>query len=233
MIYHTATDKVYFDLFFKRWHQSINRFDPNAGFSLRFVGNEDVDVMNYCRDHNILLTFDNISLDEISIKYNANHTNARGYYALSRWMSIPEHDNVCVSDVDLVQVNRSDIDFSKIFSEYNFASIARKKVKHPNMMMIFYISKDMTKLINQKTKMLLENNPLMWDSDTKLMTWISENYPIYLDFGLFQLDKINLQAIPPFVKFGYFSDKSKDTDLDSWEIKKSKYDTFMENCDEK
>lgn len=232
MIYHTAADKIYFDAFFKRWHTSIKHFQPTASFSLRFVGEEDRSVEDYCIENNILLSNENISLSEIEERFKVTTENARGYYALSRWLSIPDGDDVCVSDVDLVQLNPLDINFGKLLREFPFASIARQKTKHPNMMMCFYISKEMTATVRKKAIDLLDKNILAWDTDISIMTWIHKNYPIYLDFGMFQLDKIN--NIKPHVKFGYFSTKTHEGDTrEKWQIKKYKYESKLGNLYEK
>lgn len=230
MIYHTAADKGYFDCFFKRWHQSIKKFQPKANFSLRYIGNEDPAVLEYCTLNNIKVTFDSIRLDEIIKKYNVSSQDARGYYALSRWTTIPEDDDVCVTDIDIIQLNPLDMNFDTIFSEYPLATIARKKEKHPNMMMCFFISKNMTSIIRNRALSLINASTLSWHTDTKIMRWIEENYSIYKDFGLFKLNVIHPTNVPPHVKFGYFSSKNiTNISVTDEKLKKIKYDMFFED----
>lgn len=232
MIYHTAADPIYFDFFFKRWHQSIRKFQPNANFSLRYVGPENQQVLDYCSENNILLSVDSITLPEIAEKFNVDESTAKGYYALARWISIPNGEDVCVTDIDIIQLNPLGIDFEKISTDYSFASIARKKVDHPNMMMCLYISKDKIQEVKNKANNLL-STVLRWDTDTAIMTWISKNYPIYLDLGLFKLDSFPQKNVPEYVKFGYFSSKPflSIIDKSTAEIKKIKYDLLYERTD--
>lgn len=207
MIFHTAAEENYYNYFFKNWHKSIKKiYKPCPAFSLRFVGPTDnCDVKEYCTNNGIILDVDPITLDEIQEKYKVSAENAKGYYAVSRWISLPElDDHVCMTDIDLVQLHPLDYDLNEKINHNNFISISRKKVNHSNKMMFLGFNKDFISKVKELSFYTLNKKKLRWDLDTeilKLLVFGDYKWEEYYD--LFCLDTVNISQ--PKIKFGYFS----------------------------
>lgn len=209
MIFHTAADQVYYDLFFLNWHTSIKKFWPDAGFSLRFVGPKDKAVDNYCSKHNILLSHDPITLEEIDSKFIKVELNKRpkacyGYYALSRWMSMPVvNDHVGLTDIDIVALQKPNLkSINHILSnyqQYRLPRVMQDKSKPKNMMVNFF-RKDVVSEVNQVATDLLFKSKLMWCLDLQVMDYCNKNFSI-LDEGL--LVKFKGPIVPKNNLFGY------------------------------
>lgn len=209
MIFHTAADSRYFEYFFKNWHETISLRHPNASFSLRFVGKNYDGVIKYCKSNRISITVDESSLEEIKNRYNIdNDEDAKGYYAMSRWISLPADDDVCVTDIDLLMVKQLSDDIIKSLNEHNFVSVCRQKYDHPNVMMCMIIRKDKVKEIRDFAIRLLDESRLRWDLDTAIATYIEQEYEIAKFFNLFKMDHSVQKNIPVLRKdviFGYCS----------------------------
>lgn len=208
MIFHTAAEEQYYRFFFKKWHSSIRRFNPTARFSLRFVGStENCDVIDYCRENDVDLDLDPISFEQIQEKYKCNESDARGYYAISRWVSLPiKDDHVCMTDVDLLQINPTDFDLSDRLDRKQFISFSKQKNTKTNKMMFLGLNKDFVEIVKKKSLEILNNNPLVWDRDTSILAWMI----LANDFDWeehTQLYCLNDLRKPPTgrIKFGYYS----------------------------
>jgi hypothetical protein len=208
MIFHTAAEQVYYKLFFLNWHTSIKKFWPDARFSLRFVGPKNEAVDKYCSEHNILLTHDPITLKEISAKFTKVELPERpkacyGYYALSRWMSMPDGDDVGLTDVDVVALQKPNLELiNKILSKYQQYRIPRAfatKAKPKNMMINFF-RKDVVSEVNQVATELLSKSKLMWNLDLQVRDYCNKNFSIF-DEGL--LVKLEGIAVSKKYLFGY------------------------------
>ena len=209
MIFHTAAEQIYYDLFFSNWHKSIKKFWPGAKFSLRFVGPKNKAVDEYCSKHNILLTHDPITFEEIDSTFQKEELNKRpkacyGYYALSRWMSMPiADDHVCLTDIDVVALQRPDLRaINEIFSKYQQYRIPRAmpdKTKPKNMMVNMF-RKDVVSEVNQVAADLLFGSKLMWCLDLQVMAHCNKNFAI-LDEAL--LVKFKGAVVAKNNLFGY------------------------------
>jgi hypothetical protein len=230
MIFHTAAEKNYYNFFFKKWHRFLKEFNPTAKFSLRYVGDTNTcDVVEYCSTNNIMLDIDPISLNQIIEKYNCNEKDALGYYAISRWISLPLlDDHVCMTDVDLLQLNPLEFDLDAILNEKQFISISRKKENKTNKMMFLGFNKDFVKTVKDQSIIFLENNSLVWDLDTKILIWLilKNNFNWEEFIQLYCID--NLSDYNKDVKFAYFSSVNKkqiyQNEIDA---KKARYILFL------
>jgi hypothetical protein len=208
MIFHTAAEQVYYDLFFLNWHTSIKKFWPDARFSLRFVGPKNEAVDKYCSEHDILLTHDPITLKEISAKFTKEELPKRpkacyGYYALSRWMSMPADDDVGLTDVDLVALQKPNLaSINHILSKYQQYRItgAFATKEKPKNMMINFFRKDVVSEVNRVATELLSKSKLMWNLDLRVRDHCNKNFSI-LDEKL--LTHFNGAAVPKKYLFGY------------------------------
>lgn len=234
MIFHTAAEENYYNFFFKKWHSFLKEFNPTAKFSLRYVGDTNsCDVVEYCSTNNIMLDVDPTSLDQIIEKYKCPKGNAFGYYAISRWISLPLLDeHVCMTDVDLLQLNPLDFDLNKILDEKNFISISRQKNNKTNKMMFLGFNKDFVKTVKDQSISFLENNSLVWNLDTKILIWLvlHNNFNWEEFIQLYCLDYVH--DYNRNVKFGYFSSirfehRGKIYETGS-AAKKAKYDLLLD-----
>lgn len=206
MIFHTAAEASYYNFFFKRWHSYLKEFNPTAKFSLRFVGDTRVcDVVEYCNANNIMLDVDPISLTEIMDKYKCPRQNAFGYYAISRWISLPVlNENVCMTDVDLLQLNPLDFDLNDKIDQKDFMSFSRQKTNKTNKMMFLGFNKNLVEVVKNQSNLILENNLLTWNLDTKILNWLcqSNNFNWEEFTQLYYIDRID--EYNKEIKFGYF-----------------------------
>jgi hypothetical protein len=208
MIFHTAAEEQYYSFFFKKWHSSIRRLNPTAQFNLQFVGNtENCDVIDYCGENDINLNLDPISFEQIQEKYKCNELNARGYYAISRWISLPiKDDHVCMTDVDLLQINAIDFNLSERLDIKQFISFSKQKNNKTNKMMFLGLNKNFVKIVKEKSIEILNNNTLTWDRDTSILKWmvLDNNFDWEEHTQLYCLN--DLRRFPDSnVKFGYYS----------------------------
>ena len=129
MIFHTAAEKIYYNAFFKNWHTSIKKIYPTAKFSLRFVGSTtDTDVIEYCNTHHIMLDLDPTTYQEIVDKFKVTGKCVNGYYAMSRWISIPiQNKPVFVTDVDLIATNKLIFSIDNSLNEKSWFTISKRK----------------------------------------------------------------------------------------------------------
>jgi len=176
MIFHTATDETYYNKFYSMYSNSIIRFYPQSKLSLFFMGN------NLPVNSNIeYLKQKNISFESIKETYSVNEIDAKGYYALARWLSMPiKNQNVVVSDVDIIAIKpipQQKID--DIFKEHQIINITRTK---PNGseggMAMMYIRKDVVEDINLMAEKILHKNNLRWDLDVQVRTYIYNTYKV-------------------------------------------------------
>ena len=210
MIFHTASEQSYFDLFFVNWHTSIKKFWPGAKFSLRFVGPKSSKVDKYCKANNILISHDPTTLEDIKIKFDQSELDNRpkacyGYYAISRWLSMPVlNDHVGLTDVDVVAIRSPDLNkINKILDQYQQYRLPRVFVDRskPKNMMVNFFRKDVVAEVNAVADNILNSSKLMWCSDLGVMDYCNKNFNI-LDEGL--LVKFKGPIVPKHNLFGYY-----------------------------
>lgn len=239
MIFHTAAEQIYYNLFFRNWHLSIKKFWPEAKFSLRFIGPKDKDVDKYCADNDILLTHDPITIKEIKTNFNLTELPKRdnrpeacyGYYALSRWLSMPVvDDHVGLTDVDIIALREPDMaKINDIFKDYQQYRIPRLMVdkSRPKNMMVNFFRKDVVKTVNQVANDILNSAKLMWCSDLGVMDYCNKNFKILDDCLLVKFKSV---VVPKNNLFGYmcatsFIDKGKT--LTGAPAKSARYNKFF------
>lgn len=212
MIFHTAAEQTYFDLFFTNWHTSIKKFWPEAKCSLRFVGPKSLKVDKYCKENNILVSHDPITIEDIRIKFervelpkkDKRPESCYGYYAISRWLSMPVvGEHVCLTDVDLVAISRPNLDkVNKILEQYQQYRLPRfpNNGTKPKNMMVNFFRKDVVAKVNEVAANILNSSKLMWCSDLGVMDYCNKNFNI-LDESL--LIKFKEKIVPKHYLFGY------------------------------
>lgn len=208
MIYHTAAEVNYYNAFFKRWHQSILYVHPDAKFSLKFVGDTiDADVIEYTKTHNIDLILDPTTPEDLINKYGSIEAGC-GYYPMARWNSIPDSDDVCVTDVDVVLLNDHLAEITELLNEHDVVSISRLKPNDKvNLMMINYIRKDVCAKVKNVAISLMNDETFRWDIDLDVMFYIKKNLNLIYINKLLKFDRGN-DLVPDkqvYSYFGYYS----------------------------
>jgi len=175
VIFHTATDPLYYKSFYTSYSYTIKKFYPHDSLSLHFVGD------NKPTNSNInFITTTNISFEDIKQQYNCNDDAAKGFYALARWFSIPETDqNVVVSDADIIALKKLNIEqVNNLFKTHHAINITRtKKNGSEGGMAMLILRHDVISDINRVALSVLDNT-LQWDSDVQVRTHIYNNYNV-------------------------------------------------------
>jgi hypothetical protein len=201
MIFHCASDKIYYEYFFKNFVNSIKKYYPNPKISYNFVGKDLPN--NIATD---ILQNDIKSWDEIKTQYKASDGEARGYYALSRWLSIPiQNEHVAVCDIDVLAVNKIDHELIEAcLQTHQVINLTRIKPKGAGEggMMIMILHKDICATIKKFSNSLLIDNKLQWMTDVMVRTFLYENYKVK---DLLQMEDIskkeNLNSIDKWFVF--------------------------------
>lgn len=178
MIFHISADPVYFGSFYNNFVNSIKINYKNFKISLNFVGNlESVEV-----PETFILTQDNKTFENICDLYSSQDKDAKGYYALSRWLSIPVVDeDIFVCDIDILAVNPIDQDLiSNLLVDYPVINCTRFKPKSNSQggMMAMVLRRDVCKDIRDYANSLLITEKLEWLTDTKVRSFIYKNYSV-------------------------------------------------------
>lgn len=175
MIFHTATDPVYYKNFYYSFRTSIEKYFLNPKFSLRFVGEDNIDL------DNTLLTIDKTSFEDIKTRFNATDKHAKGYYALSRWLSIPiEDEHVVVCDADVLAVNTIDKELIlNLLDRFQVINVTRlKKDGRPGGMMIMILHKDICQQVRNYSNSLLDKEEIEWATDVNVRTFLYRNFSL-------------------------------------------------------
>jgi hypothetical protein len=201
MIFHCSSDRVYYEHFFKNFVYSIKKNYLNPKISYNFVGTDLPDniVTDYFQN-------DKKNWNEIKTLYKATDREAKGYYALSRWLSIPEeNDHVAVCDIDVLAVNKIDKELiDNLLQTYQVINLTRIKPKSSKEggMMIMILHKDICATIKKFSNSLLIDNKLQWMTDVMVRTFLYENYKVK---DLLQMEDIskkeNLNSIDKWFVF--------------------------------
>lgn len=176
MIFHTAADPIYYDRFYNDFRNSIIANYHDTKFSLRTVGNfNQTPVADF-------ITNDSITLEEIEKQYSCDGRNAKGYYCMSRWISIPnENSHVCVSDIDVIAINTIDHELIEDKLEkhkaINLTRIKTKSGKEGGMM-VFFLHRAICKEIRDYANHVLRKNDLNWATDVDIRNFIYNNYEV-------------------------------------------------------
>lgn len=177
MIFHCATDSIYYEHFFKNFVDSIKKYYPNPKISYNFVGkdlpsNIETDILQN----------DRISWNEIKTQYTASDREAKGYYALSRWLSIPiQNQHVAVCDVDVLAVNKIDHELIETcLQTHQVINLTRRKPKGAGEggMMIMILHKDILNIVKKFANNVLSTNKLKWQADVLVRTYLYENFKV-------------------------------------------------------
>jgi hypothetical protein len=201
MIFHCSSDRVYYEHFFKNFVYSIKKNYSNSKISYNFVG---TDLPNNIETD--ILQNDTKSWDEIKTQYKASDREAKGYYALSRWLSIPiQNEHVAVCDIDVLAVNKIDKELiDNLLQTYQVINLTRIKPKSSKEggMMIMILHKDICATIKKFSNSLLIDNKLQWMTDVMVRTFLYENYKVK---DLLQMEDIskkeNLNSIDKWFVF--------------------------------
>lgn len=215
MIFHCSSDKIYYEYFFKNFVNSIKKYYPNPRISYNFVGK---DVPSNIETN--IFQNDKKSWDEIKTQYQASDREAKGYYALSRWLSIPsENDHVAVCDVDVLAVNKIDHELIETcLQTHQVINLTRMKPKGAGEggMMIIILHKDICITVKNFAKSLLLNNKLTWQTDVLVRTFLYENFKVK---QLLQMEDISKKKdLKPIDKWFIFSKINKFENLKIWKI---------------
>jgi hypothetical protein len=187
MIFHTSADKIYFDNFFTPFVNSIKKYYPTPAISFNFVGTEQVDIGKNVYYDTIPLSF----LD-LKQKYQKDDRDTKGYYALSRWLTIPVlDDHVAVCDIDVLAVNPIDTQLIlNLLNTYEVINITRTKPNgEEGGMMIMILRKDICKTVKDYSTSLLNNLNLKWDTDVNVRSFLYNNFKVKNLLQMKQLSK--------------------------------------------
>jgi hypothetical protein len=185
MIFHTTCDELYFYRFYESFWRSIKENNPVANFSLNYVGSKNAEILEFCKNNNIILSTEEITLVELKNKFNLSTDNdVLGYYSLCRWKSIPVVDeNVIVCDVDILAINKIDIDLvDELLNKHQVVNITRIKPNGlPGGMMSIVLSKTVTgavkKMANDHCQLL--TNSIAIGEDVYVRDFIYQNLNVY------------------------------------------------------
>lgn len=175
MIFHTATDPIYYNKFYNLYSKTIKKFYPQSDLSLHFVGSP-VPTKSYIN----FISNSNLSFEKIKKIYKCDTEQAKGFYALARWFSIPEtQQDVVVSDADIIAIKTiNEQRIKDLFSNHQVINITRvKKNGSEGGMAMMILRHDIIPNINQVALSVL-NNQLQWDSDVQVRTHIYNNYNV-------------------------------------------------------
>jgi len=206
MIFHTSANKLYYDYFFKNYRKSVSVFYENAKFSFNYVGKEEINELDI--DH---YTQDSIDYDEIKLRFNLqDDKSVRGYYCMSRWISIPiVNDHVCVSDIDVLAINKIDISLiENLLCKHKVINLTRIKPKSmiEGGMMIFFLHKDICNDIKNYAVSLLNTNKLEWATDVAVRKYLYNHYNVKDLLKMQEISKSNSVKIDdPWFSFSKVS----------------------------
>lgn len=215
MIFHCASDKIYYEYFFKNFVDSIKKYYSNPKISYNFVGK---DLPNNIETD--ILQNDIKSWDEIKTQYTASDREAKGYYALSRWLSIPiQNEHVAVCDVDVLAVNKIDHELIETcLQSHQVINLTRMKPKGAGEggMMIMILHKDILNIVKKFANNILSANKLKWQADVLVRTYLYENFIVK---QLLQMEDISKNKdLQPTDKWFIFSKVNKFENLRIWKI---------------
>lgn len=184
MIFHTVCDRVYFDLFYKNFYQSLIEHYNDAKFSLNYVDAPNQEIKEFCNLNKIYWQNEILKLDDLREKFQGiDDGNLLGYYPLARWSSIPlELDHVCVCDVDILAIEKIDHELIEGLLQINdVVNITRRKPDGANGgMMLLCLSKRILPDVQQFSRTLVNNlNGISIAEDTKVRRFIYENFKIF------------------------------------------------------
>ena len=130
MVFHTTCDELYFYRFYENFWKSIRKYNPEADFSLNYVGSKNDKIINFCKENKIILSIEETTLKDLEQKFTRSvYRDILGYYPLCRWKSIPLVDEtVIVCDVDMLAIGKIDIGFiEELLKKYQAVNITRIK----------------------------------------------------------------------------------------------------------
>jgi hypothetical protein len=187
MIFHTSADKKFYSAFFIHFSDSISRNCENKKISLNFVGPE---VPQNSRAD--MFSQNHKTLEDIEKEYHTTDRDSLGYYALSRWLSIPIiNEHVIVCDIDIIAINK--INFQVLeenLIDHPVINITRKKPNgHEGGMMIMVLRKDICLAVKEYAQKILIEKPLSWSRDVDVRSMLYERYSVKNILNMYQITK--------------------------------------------
>jgi hypothetical protein len=177
MIFHTAADEIYYNQFYNLYYSTIKQFFPDSKFSLYYSGK------NILKNKKILyIKHEPITNQEIESVYKVSGRDTKGYYALSRWWSMPvQNEHVAVSDVDIIALkNIPQEKINNILNDHEAINITRtKKNGLEGGMNLMILRKDIIDDVNKNAKSVLNTSQLHWASDVNVREFIYANFKVY------------------------------------------------------
>lgn len=178
MIFHVSSDPIYYRSFYTNFSSSVKNNYNNCKISFNLVGDLTPDQT----PDTFIYTVDAKSFDEICETYQCRDKDARGYYALSRWTTVPvTDDDIFVCDIDIIAANTIDhLLIEDLLSDYQVINCTRYKPKSNSQggMMAMVLRRDVCQEVKEYASTLLKTEKLEWLTDTKVRSFIYKNYKI-------------------------------------------------------
>jgi len=210
MIFHSSAELDFFNHFYKNFYSSVKFFHPYDKLSFNFVGDDSDHCNPILTDIN---THDKIDIESIKNKFNAsNNRSAYGYYALSRWLSIPLlDDHVCVCDIDLLMCNTIPNEFyENILNKHEVINITRKK---PNGgeggMMAMILRNDICNDVKNYSNIVLQEKQLKWDLDVDVRQFLYKEFNVFNILKMQDISKKQYQKTDDWFVFSKLDEKNK------------------------
>ena len=176
MIFHTSADKTYYEYFYEMYYTQVKKFYPNPVCSFNYVGT-DKQVSDFANID--IITLDLLSENDFSNKFP--FANIKGYYALSRWLSIPvKNEDVLVSDIDVLTINEIDKTLvDSLLQQHQVINITRMKPNgQEGGMMVMILRKDICEEVRKFANSLLSTETIGWATDVLVGDFLYKNYNV-------------------------------------------------------
>lgn len=174
MIFHTAADSKYYNYFYDFYKFSIEKFYPDSKLSLHYMGKACEKIADVA-----YITKEDIDLSTIYEKFSPNNDkDAYGYYALSRWWSLPVIDeHVVISDVDIMAIKTLPYNIDELLIKNQVINITRtKKDLTEGGMAMIIIHKDIVQATLNHAENLLKTKKLYWALDVEVKKFLYNNF---------------------------------------------------------
>ena len=186
MILHAAADIRCYELWYDMFYDSVSEHCPSAKRSFHYVGTETVQPKNID-----MFTQDTITLDQIRSQYRApDEKSARGYYCISRFLSIPcVGDHVLLCDIDLKLIKDLDIDsIDNTLKDHQAVNFCRLKFDgRPGGMMAMLLRQDICESVRDFARHAVKEQPLWWGLDSTVREYIYKNYSVKNEIALYNV----------------------------------------------
>lgn len=207
MIFHTAADIRCYELWYDMFYNSVKTHCPSSQTSFHFVGR---DAIKADAD---LFSQDQISLEEIQSQYNVDEKSAKGYYCISRFLSIPcVGDHVLLCDIDLKLIRNFDTTtIESWLEEHPAINFCRLKFNgKPGGMMAMLLRKDICQSVRDYANTLIKQSSLWWGLDSEVRKYIYETYSVKNYISLYNIGTPKQNPSIDECLFVYHKKNSKD-----------------------